>query len=127
MGRVHLINLKGELPIALSEIRAAQNAFLRVLDENPGTGTDQTIDLSDPKLIQQYFRYYFFDRRNQMDYPVGPAQAERNDTLLNMLAENKSAVAGRSTPPPVYLRQAFKTASDAFQALDANTRGVIVR
>src|ERR1019366_7949942 len=126
MGRVHVINFKGELPKALGEIRAAQEAVQRVLDENPGSGKDRTLDLSDSKLIERYFRYYFFDRRKEMDYPVSPDQAEREDTLLNMLAENKWAVNGRSSPPPVYLRQAFKTAAEAFQSIDANTRGVIV-
>jgi CRISPR-associated endonuclease/helicase Cas3 len=84
------------------------------------------LDLSDIKLIEQYFRYYFFDRRKQMDYPVGPHQAERDDTLLNMLAENTLAVAGCKPRASVYLRQAFKTAAQAFQPIDANTLGVIV-
>jgi len=46
--------------------------------------------------------------------------------LLNMLAENTLAVKGCPNPPPVYLRQAFMKAADAFQAIDASTRGVIV-
>jgi CRISPR-associated endonuclease/helicase Cas3 len=126
MGRVHVINLKGELPKALGEIRAAQEAFQRVLDENPGSGKDRILDLSDPRLIEQYFHYYFFDRRKLMDYPVGPDQAERDDTLLNMLAENRLAVAGCKPRASIYLRQAFKAAAEAFLPIDANTRGVIV-
>jgi CRISPR-associated endonuclease/helicase Cas3 len=43
-----------------------------------------------------------------------------------MLAENRLAVAGCTSRPPVYLRQAFQTAAEAFQSIDANTRGVIV-
>jgi CRISPR-associated endonuclease/helicase Cas3 len=127
LGRVHVVNLKGELPKALVEIRAAQEAAQRVLDEDVASGTDRKINLSDPMLIEKYFRYYFFDRRKEMDYPVGPDQAERDDTLLNMLAENKLAVQGCTPRPPVYLRQAFKTAAEAFEPIDANTRGVIVQ
>ncbi len=126
MGHVHVINLAGQLPKQLHEIRAAQEAAQRVLDENSGKVENRTVDLSDPKLIERYFRYYFFDRRKEMDYPVGPELAERDDTLLNMLAENTQAVNGRPSPPPVYLRQAFKTASEAFEPIDANTRGVVV-
>jgi CRISPR-associated endonuclease/helicase Cas3 len=126
MGHVHVINLRGEVPKALVEIRAAQEAAQRVLDENTGGSESRTVNLSDPRLIAQYFRYYFFDRRKLMDYPVGPDQAERDDTLLNMLAENGLAVNGRPAPPPVYLRQAFMKAAEAFQAIDASTRGVIV-
>lgn len=126
MGHVHVINLTGELPRALREIRKAQEAAQRVLDENTGSAGDRTVDLSDPRLIAQYFRYYFFDRRLEMDYPVGQDKAERDDTLLNMLSENKQAVERCVPRPPIYLRQAFMTAAEAFQAIDANTRGVIV-
>jgi CRISPR-associated endonuclease/helicase Cas3 len=126
MGHVHVINLAGELPKALSEIRKAQEAGQRVLDEQANNAGSRAVDLSDPRLIALYFRYYFFDRRQEMDYPVGPSQAEREDTLLRMLAENSLAVAGRPAPPSIYLRQAFMTAAEAFQAIDANTRGVVV-
>jgi CRISPR-associated endonuclease/helicase Cas3 len=126
MGHVHVIDLAGQLPKSLHDIQAAQDAAQRVLDENSSKDQNRTVDLSDPKLIEQYFRYYFFDRRQEMDYPVGPKEAERHDTLLNMLSENGLAVGGCSPRPPVYLRQAFRTASEAFQAIDANTRGVIV-
>jgi CRISPR-associated endonuclease/helicase Cas3 len=124
LGRVHVINLD-RLPKALHEIQLAQEAAERVLDENAGGGEIGTVDLSDARLIALYFRYYFFDRRNDMDYPVGPDRAERNDTLLNMLAENKLAVSGRPVPP-VSLRQAFQKAADAFEVIDPGTRGVIV-
>jgi CRISPR-associated endonuclease/helicase Cas3 len=98
-----------------------------VLDENTVNGENRTVDLSDPRLVARYFRYYFFERRGEMDYPVGPYDgAERGDTLLNMLAENGQAVEMCLPRPPIYLRQAFMTAAEAFQAIDANTRGVIV-
>jgi CRISPR-associated endonuclease/helicase Cas3 len=126
MGQVHVINLRGEVPKVLGEIRAAQEAGQRVLDENAGNAGNRAVDLSDPRLIALYFRYYFFNRRQVMDYPVGPNQAEREDTLLRMLAENSLAVAARPAPPPTYVRQAFMTAAEAFQAIDSNTRGVVV-
>jgi CRISPR-associated endonuclease/helicase Cas3 len=126
IGRVHVVNLAGELPQALRDIRAAQEAAQRVLDENTGTSGDRLIDLGNPKLIEDYFHYYFFDRRQEMDYPVNADQAEREDTLLNMLAENRLAVDACAVPPPVYLRQSFMTAADAFQSIDASTRGIVV-
>jgi CRISPR-associated endonuclease/helicase Cas3 len=126
MGRVHVINLAGELPKALRDIRAAQEAAQRVLDENASAGEDRTVDLWNPRLIEEYFHYYFFDRRKEMDYPVDADQAGRDDNLLNMLAANKLAVAAGRDPPPVYMRQAFMTAAEAFQSIDANARGVVV-
>ncbi len=124
LGHVHVVNLKGDLPKTLADIRIAQEAAQRVLDENV-TG-DRTIDLNDPKLIEQYFRYSFFEHRQEMDYPVGPDKAGRDDTLLRMLGENEMAVRSRATPPPVYLRQSFMTAANAFQAIDRVAQGMIV-
>jgi CRISPR-associated endonuclease/helicase Cas3 len=126
IGHVHVIDLKGELPTALVDIRIAREAAERVLDENASASEGRTIDLADPNLIEQYFRYYFFARRQDMDYPVNADKAGRDDTLLNMLAENRLAVANCKTHPQVFLRQAFMTAANAFQAIDANTQGVIV-
>jgi CRISPR-associated endonuclease/helicase Cas3 len=125
-GRVHVVNLAGELPKPLHDIQAAQDAAQRVLDENAGKDGDRKVDLWDPNIIEQYYHYYFFDRRKEMDYPVGQKQAERDDTLLNMLSENSLAVESCKPRPAVYLRQAFKTASVAFEPIDANTRGVVV-
>lgn len=126
MGHVHVINLSGELPKPLSDIRAAQEAAQRVLDENARPCEDRTVDLWNPRLTEDYFHYYFFDRRDEMDYPVKADQAQRDDNLLNMLGENKLAVAACRPRPPTYLRQAFMTAAEAFEPIDANTRGVIV-
>src|SRR5438874_12372220 len=111
IGRVHVINLAGQLPKAVRDIGLAQEAAQRVLNENAGTGDDRKVDLSSPKLIEKYFEYYFFDRRQDMDYPVHADQAERDDTLLHMLSQNRFAVAGRSPHPQVYLRQAFMPAA----------------
>jgi CRISPR-associated endonuclease/helicase Cas3 len=126
IGHVHIINLKGDLPQALKEIRIAQRATERVLDENARQTENRLVDLSDPKLIERYFQYYFFERRRDMDYPVNAEQAEREDTLLNMLAGNRLAVSDCKAQPEIYLRQAFMTAAKAFQAIEANTQGVIV-
>jgi len=122
MGRVLVINLKGEIPKRLREIRAAREAAQRVLDEN-GSGNG-VIDLADPRLIRDYFRYYFFERRQEMDYPVGPEGVGREDTLLSLLSENRQAIG--STRPTLFLMQSFMTAAEAFQAIDRSTQGVIV-
>lgn len=122
-GHIHVINLKGKLPKALSEISVAQESAQRVLDDCAKGGV---MDLADPVVAEQYFRWYFFERKKDMAYPVGPKEGKRADTLLNMLSTNSAAVGGRASPPSVYLRQAFMTAARCFQALDANSRGVIV-
>lgn len=125
LGRVHVVNLEGDLPKVLEDIREGQSATLRILDERTGEGG--RFDLSDPVLVEQYFHYYFFERRDQMDYPV---RGERDDTLLEMLSANGKAVdlykKNRRKAPDIILRQAFHSAADLFQAIDRNTQGVIV-
>ncbi len=125
-GNVHVINLVGELPKALHEIRKAQEAAQRVLDECRGPVAVPLIDLSDTHRISSYFEYYFFERSNEMDYKLKPEHAQRDDSLLNLLSRNSMAVAERKGPPEIFPRQAFMTAGNAFQAIDAPTRAVIV-
>lgn len=123
LGHVHVINLTGDLPVTLADIRIAQQSAQRVMDECAKTSGDRIIDLSAPELIERYFQYYFFNRRKDMDYPVGPDVAERDDTLLRMLADN-----GLAVKPPLqnYMTQAFMTAAKAFEPIATKTQGVIV-
>lgn len=126
LGHVHVVNLKGELPRALGDIRVAQEAAQRVLDER--AAPDRTVDLDNPMLIEQYFGYSFFEHRKDMSYPVaaGRGRAERDDTLLNMLGANAQALEGCRPCPQIYMHQSFKTAAEAFQAIDKVSQGVIV-
>ena len=84
-------------------------------------------DLLSPVIMERYFRYYFFDRKHLMDYPVS---TERDDTLLNMLSVNSYAVAEHERrnhkAPEHYWRQSFMTAAKAFAVIDAPAQGVIV-
>ena len=124
LGRVHIVKLEGEIPAKLKDIRIAAESAQRVLDEAATPGNPFQLDLSDTRFTDQYFRYYFNDRRKEMDYPVTPDKAERQDTLLNMLSLNSPAAGALKSPR--YMTQSFMTAAKAFQAIDANTRGVIV-
>jgi CRISPR-associated endonuclease/helicase Cas3 len=81
--------------------------------------------------MQQYYRFYFYDRAAEMDYPVSMRTIGHDDTLLNLLSSNSQAVAefkrrhdGKA--PNMGLRQSFMTAARAFKAIDAPTRGVVV-
>lgn len=130
IGRVHVINPADERIDRLIDIREGRNIAQRVLDEfkeNPLTFDD---DLLGPEAMNRYFDYYFSRRAKEMVYPVSPNAATRDDSLLNLLAENSLAVHDykqhRSSAPPLHLRQAFMTAAQAFRAIDAPTQGVIV-
>lgn len=126
LGHVFVVNLAGGIPKQLRDIKAAQEAAQRVLDEHNSPGNGGNIDLDNPEVIERFYQYYFHDRRLEMDYPVGPREAERNDTLLRMLGANSLAAHSRSSGRETYMQQAFMTAAAAFEPIDSDTRGVIV-
>jgi len=115
---------------APDDIRIAKEKAERVLDEfkkNPSAFDD---DLIGPKTLELYYRYYFFERADEMAYPVKAKQIGREGELLSLLSTNDLSVeaykraAGK--PPVFHLRQSFKSAAAAFEAIDAPTEGVIV-
>ncbi len=131
MGHVHVINPKDENLDMLQDIRIGRDKAERVLDEyeaDPIKFGDDPIGLEAMKL---YYTYYFFDRKNEMDYPLSAKAIGHNDTLLNLLSGNSIATSehGKHTgqAPNIYLRQSFMAAAKAFKAIDAPTRGVIVQ
>ncbi|WP_199244162.1 hypothetical protein [Caedibacter taeniospiralis] len=81
-----------------------------------------------PAAIKQYFRYYFFDRADDMSYPL-KGKDHRNDSLLNLLSSRigcNSNFSDREGKVPL-LRQAFMEAGKQFKAIDAPTQAVIVQ
>lgn len=130
IGRVHVINPTDERIDRLIDIREGRNVAQRVLDEFERNRHAFDGDLLGPAVMTKYFDYYFAQRAREMVYPVSPAAAMRDDSLLNLLAENRLAVHDytqhRGSAPPLQLRQAFMTAAQAFRAIDAPTQGVIV-
>jgi len=132
-GKVYILNPQNEKIDNLTDIKIGKEITERVISEMEFAPELYGPDLLHPKTLNQYFHYYFFGRKDQMDYPVKPGSApvlERHDTLLNMLSENSQAVAEHNRqfqkPLPIYLRQSFETASLIFTPIDSVTRGVVV-
>lgn len=128
-GLVHVLNPRpedenlGKLP----GIQVGREKAERVLDDfdaNPEKFGNNRIG---PEAMAWYYKNYFFDRANEMGYPVAVGH---DDTLLNLLSSNTLALEDykrtKRQAPAIYLRQAFMTAAKAFKAIDAPTRGVIV-
>jgi CRISPR-associated endonuclease/helicase Cas3 len=128
IGRVHIVKMAQALPKQLEEIRCAQENARRVLNDWRDDEGDRPFELSDPKQMKQFFKYHFFARANQMDYPVKAPPAQRDDTLLQMLGENGMAAddAKRAGVKRVGLMQSFYSAAQAFRAIDCQTQGVVV-
>ncbi|MGE0820474.1 MAG: CRISPR-associated helicase Cas3' [Candidatus Binatia bacterium] len=130
LGRVHVVNPSDESIERLTDIRCGKDTTARLLDEYEKHAAMFGTDLVGPQAMEWYFHYYFFDRRNDMDYPVSATTLGHDDTLLNLLSVNPQATEEfrrcHSKLPNLYLRQSFMSAAKAFKAIDAPTRGVIV-
>ena len=126
-GNVFVVNPLEESLDYLKDIAVGKEKSNRVFDDFKDDPSKYDSDIIGPKLLKWYYKNYFYDRRDLMDYPVN---AGRNDTLLNLLSTNSFAVDeyGRAnkTKPDIFLRQSFMTAAKLFKSIDAPTRSVIV-
>jgi CRISPR-associated endonuclease/helicase Cas3 len=113
---VHLVNPAEERIEQLLDIKEGQKQTRRVLDE---LGNQ---DILSPEAISLYFDYYFYNRADEMDYPLS-TQLGQDDSVLSLLGDN---LRNSVVTEPWQLRQAFKTAADHFKAIDAPTQAVIV-
>ncbi len=130
MGRVLLVNPFHENIDALTEIKIGKEKCERVLAEYDEDRSQFDDSLISPQALTRYFEYYFYDRSDDMDYPVSKDIHVQGDTLLEMLSANSKAV-------NVYIRanhnmkllpfcQSFATAGKLFKVIDSQTQGVIV-
>jgi CRISPR-associated endonuclease/helicase Cas3 len=131
VGRVFVVNPAGENLDKLPDIRIGRDKAERVLDEFRNDTASHRMNEADITLyISRFYQYYFFDRANEMDYPVSPRDVGRDDTLLSMLSANDLSVSAykraNKAAPPLWLRQSFRAAAQAFRVIDSPTEGVIV-
>ncbi|MGR9012699.1 MAG: CRISPR-associated helicase/endonuclease Cas3, partial [Gammaproteobacteria bacterium] len=118
---VHVVNPAKETINQLIEIKVGQEKTKRVLSEFKDKA------LLDPEVMAQYFNYYFYERADDMVYPLTAKQAGTANSMLSLLSENK--LNAHPDEPQLrfkQLRQSFMAAGDAFKAIDAPTQSVIV-
>lgn len=108
----------------LPEIKIGQEISIRIFNEFKTNPQRFNNSLLSPQAIEQYFKYYFFARQNEMSYFVSSDKNAQDDTLLEMLSKNEKAVRiyGHSEPLP----QSFASAGKHFNVIDSVTQGVIV-
>lgn len=129
-GHVYIVNPAQENLSRLPDIDIGIRKAERVFDEYHAHPAEFDHNLIGPQAIERYYRYYFFDRRNDMTYPASAQALGHDDNLLNLLADNTMAVdeygKQKGTKPPLHLRQSFMAAAKAFKAIDTPAQGVIV-
>lgn len=124
-GKVYVLNPAQESTDMLQEIEIGKKQAQRVFSEMPNT------NILSPVAINQYFKYYFFDRARDMSY-TAKLENGVQDTLLHLLSSNpnnnyaqKNLKRSEKGLRPL-LMQSFMTAGNAFKAIDAPTHSVIV-
>lgn len=131
-GIVHVVNPNPQIErlVKLPDISAGRDISERVLDDYAEHPDRYRRNLLGPEALADFYRYYFFDRQREMDYPVSAKDLGHDDTLLDLLSANSQAITEyrrrHSAVPDIMLHQSFMTAAKAFKAIDAPTQGVVV-
>jgi CRISPR-associated endonuclease/helicase Cas3 len=132
LGRMTIVNPAQEPIARLKDIREGIDKAKRVLKEFADHPERFDDDILSPKLMERYYQYYFYDRAEEMVYPVPPGDGlSTGDSLFSLLSYNTKALrqymqSHGDTRPPYPFRHAFKTAGRLFQALESPTSAVIV-
>lgn len=132
MGRVYIVNPQNESLDKLKDIKIGANDADRVLREYNSNQELFEKDRIGLKTMEQFYKYYFYNRKAEMCYPVGSKSViEREDNLFNLLSSNDVAIENyrrnnNDTLPTILLKQSFQSAAKAFNAIDSPTRGVVV-
>ncbi len=132
-GRIYIVNPQDENLDSLKDIKTGAECaerFLRDYDRSPDDFENDRIGL---KAMEQFYTYYFYNRKGQMDYPITSNCKEigRDDNLFNLLSLNNFSIQAfqrinKNNLPSIPLKQSFQSAAKAFYAIDSFTRGVIV-
>lgn len=131
-GRVYIINPKDENIDRLKDIKVGAGDAERVLREYNDNPEAFDNDLLGLNAMDQFYKYYFYNRKEQMNYPIPSDNREvgRADNLFNLLSLNSISVQefqrihNASLLPS--LKQSFQSAAKAFRAIDSPAQGVVV-
>jgi len=132
LGKVIIVNPENENLERLKDIKSGRDITLRIIDEYKKDPEKFDNDILGLKAMERYYQYFFYDRKNIMNYPVSKNKSiERNDDLFNLLSQNLQSVLeykrqNNCRPPDIVFRQSFNTASEMFKAIDSPTMGIVV-
>ncbi len=130
-GNVWIVNPREQNLDKLKDIRIGVEKSLRILDdfkEHPEFFEHELLGID---AMNMFYKYYFYERKAEMNYPVNKdSPIGRNDDLFNLLSSNQISVDEyqriNESYPSLPLKQSFRTAALAFHAIDSPTRGIVV-
>ena len=125
---VYIVNVQGENISKLVDIKKGQECTLRVLEEFRENPAEFDQELLSQKAMDRYYKYYFYNRLNDMDYILPKTNSDK--TMYDLLAGNQKVsemfCSRNGYKPKLLLKQSFKTAGNNFQVINQNTTGVVV-
>ena len=117
--KVYVISLKNESLDKLEDIKTGRDITNRLIREN------ENDDLSNPELLKQFYKQYFYDRRRYMDYPTNA-----EESVYEMLSLNKAGVLNyrnrTSQNCSSLIAHAFQSADENFCVIDKKGKSVVV-
>lgn len=130
-GEVLIINPAEENINRIEDIRIGKEKTERLLGEFKDNPSRLGNNIISPEAMEQYYRYYFYQRANKMNYPVTvDSSVGREDNLFNLLSVNSLSVEEhkriKGKYPAIPLKQAFMTAAKSFQAIESLSYGIVV-
>lgn len=130
-GNVFIINPRNENLDRLREIKIAAEITERILDEFKEAPERFEDEILSPVAMEQYYKYYFYNRKDIMNYPVtNRSLAGRDDNLFDLLSTNPKSDQEYQRIHQSFctlpLKQAFQTAGKIFSAIDSPGRGIVV-
>lgn len=129
-GHLYIVNPCDENLGMLPDIAEGKEQAKRVLADYSDDPARYDNDRLGPKALEDYYRYYFFQRRREMTYPVPAHEVGVDTSLLDLLSLNPVALSayldGSGRYPPYRFCQSFATAAQLFKAIDAPTEGIVV-
>jgi len=132
VGEVFIINPAEENINRLEDIRIGKEKTERLLREFKDDPARFGNNIISPKAMEQYYQYYFYQRKEEMNYPVtANSPVGREDNLFNLLSVNSLSLEeyrriNKDEYPAIPLKQAFMAAAKSFQAIESITRGIVV-
>ncbi len=122
---LYILNIKEENLKNLQAIETAQKNAKLVLREFKVAPNKFDNSLLSEAVMEQYFSYYFFRRRDEMTYKI------ESDNLVNLLSLNSTAISAykrihNDQPYPHVLSQSFATAAREFKVINSDTQGILV-
>lgn len=124
----YIVNVRDEAVGMLPDICEGQRCTENVLEKYKQNPAEFDNNLLSPKAMEKYYRYYFYERQNIMDYNLSKEYPGVNMyDLLNQNSYGKNvyeSLTGKSST--LAFNQSFRTAGKLFEVIDQNTTGVLV-